>query len=234
MSARAVIFFPLVGTLVGGFVATGDLVLQAFPTLVRSVLVVGLWLFITGGLHIDGWIDACDAMAPGLTADKALAAMRDPRAGAMGVGGAFVLLGTKWALIIVHTAFTIPFTVLILSVFFRQIPVELEEAAELDGCTRFQVFVRIVIPLAIPSVFATGLFAFMLSYSEFLYAMILSGDPDNRALSVVLASLARNTDVSWGLLNGGIFLTILPTLVLVIIIWWLIVERIIVRAARGG
>jgi len=97
VSARTVIFFPLVGALVGGLVATGDLVFQAFPMLVRSILVVGLWLLITGGLHIDGWIDACDAMAPGLTPDKALAAMRDPRAGAMGVAGAVVLLGTKWA-----------------------------------------------------------------------------------------------------------------------------------------
>ena len=96
-SPQTVVFFPLVGALVGGLVATGDLVLQAFPMLVRSILVVGLWLLITGGLHIDGWIDACDAMAPGLTFDKAGAAMRDPRAGAMGVAGAVVLLGTKWA-----------------------------------------------------------------------------------------------------------------------------------------
>ena len=97
VSAQTVVFFPLVGALVGGFVATSDLALQAFPMLPRSTLVVGLWLFITGGLHIDGWIDACDAMAPGLTSEKALVAMRDPRAGAMGVGGAVVLLGTKWA-----------------------------------------------------------------------------------------------------------------------------------------
>ncbi len=143
------------------------------------------------------------------------------------------LLGTKWALILVHTVFTIPFTVLILSVFFRRIPVALEEAAQLDGCTRFQVFSRIVIPLSVPSVFATGLFAFMLSYSEFLYALILGGEAENRAISVVMAALARNTDVSWGLLQSGIFLTTVPTLVMVVIIWRLIVEGIIVRTARG-
>ena len=100
VSARTVVCFPLVGALVGGLVATGDLGFQALPMLVRSILAVGLWLLITGGLHIDGWIDACDAMAPGLTTERAQAAMRDPRAGAMGVAGAVVLLGTKWAALV--------------------------------------------------------------------------------------------------------------------------------------
>ncbi|MFQ5972615.1 MAG: carbohydrate ABC transporter permease [Alphaproteobacteria bacterium] len=142
------------------------------------------------------------------------------------------LLGTKTALVLVHTVMTIPFTVLILSVFFRRIPMELEDAAQLDGCTRFQVFTRIVLPLSIPSIFATGLFAFMLSYSEFLFALILGGNAENRALSVVLAALARNTDVSWGLLNSGIFLSVLPSLVLVVVVWKLVVEGIIVRSVQ--
>ena len=81
------------------------------------------------------------------------------------------LLGTKLALILVHTVLTLPFTVLILSIFFRRIPREIEEAALLDGCGRFQVFARIFLPLARTSIVATGLFAFILSYAEFLFAL---------------------------------------------------------------
>jgi ABC-type glycerol-3-phosphate transport system permease component len=143
------------------------------------------------------------------------------------------LLGTKTALVLVHSVLTLPFTVLILSVFFRRIPVEIEDAAIVDGCTRVQLFWRIVLPLSLPSLAATGLFAFMLSYAEFLFALVLSGEAANRPLSVVMASLARNVDVSWGLLNSAIFLAVLPSLLLVAIIWRLIVEGILVGGVKG-
>jgi len=143
------------------------------------------------------------------------------------------LLGTKTALVLVHSVLTLPFTVLILSVFFRRIPVEIEDAAIVDGCTRVQLFWRIVLPLSLPSLAATGLFAFMLSYAEFLFALVLSGDAANRPLAVVMASLARNVDVSWGLLNSAIFLAVLPSVVLVAIVWRLIVEGILVGGVKG-
>ena len=143
------------------------------------------------------------------------------------------LLGTKTALILVHSVLTLPFTVLILSVFFRRIPTEIEDAAIVDGCTRAQLFLRIVLPLSLPSLAATGLFAFMLSYAEFLFALVLSGDAANRPLSVVMASLARNVDVSWGILNSAIFLAVLPSLALVAIVWRSIVEGILVGGVKG-
>ena len=134
---------------------------------------------------------------------------------------------------LVHSVLTLPFTVLILSVFFRRIPIEIEDAAIVDGCTRAQLFWRIVLPLSLPSLAATGLFAFMLSYAEFLFALVLSGDAANRPLSVVMASLARNVDVSWGILNSAIFLAVLPSLVLVAIVWRMIVEGILVGGVKG-
>ena len=143
------------------------------------------------------------------------------------------LVGTQVGIILVHTAKALPFTVLILSVFFRKIPAEIFEAATLDHCSRFQTFWRIALPLALPSVGATGLFAFMLSYSEYMFAMILSGDARTRPVSVVMAALARNTDVSWSLLNTGIFIAILPTLVLVVLVWRFVVEGLIGGAVKG-
>jgi ABC-type glycerol-3-phosphate transport system permease component len=143
------------------------------------------------------------------------------------------LVGTQMGIILVHTAKALPFTVLILSVFFRKIPAEIFEAATLDHCSRFQTFWRVALPLALPSVGATGLFAFMLSYSEYMFSMILSGDAKTRPASVVMAALARNTDVSWSLLNTAIFMAIVPTLILVILVWRFVVEGLIGGATKG-
>lgn len=143
------------------------------------------------------------------------------------------LLGTKFAIILIHTARTLPFTVLILSVFFRKMPGELFEAAMIDGCTRLQSFLKIGVPLAAPSIAATGLFAFMLSYAEYMFSHALSGDARSRTVSVVMASLARNTDVSWSLMNSAIFIAILPTLVLVILVWRYVVEGLMRGAVKG-
>ena len=145
----------------------------------------------------------------------------------------FNLLGSPIGIILVHTAKALPFTVLILSVFFRKIPPEIFEAALLDHCNRLQTFWRIALPLALPSIGATGLFAFMLSYSEFMFAMVLSGDSQTRPMSVVMAALARNTDVSWSLLNTGIFIAIIPTLILVILVWRFVVEGLLSGAVKG-
>ncbi|MBN9074434.1 MAG: carbohydrate ABC transporter permease [Rhizobiales bacterium] len=143
------------------------------------------------------------------------------------------LVGTQAGIILVHTAKALPFTVLILSVFFRKMPNEIFEAAALDHCSRFQAFWRIALPLALPSVGATGLFAFMLSYSEYMFSMVLSGDAATRPVSVVMAALARNTDVSWSLLNTGIFIAIVPTLVLVVFVWRFVVEGLLSGAVKG-
>jgi multiple sugar transport system permease protein len=131
----------------------------------------------------------------------------------------FGLVGSKLAIIMTHATRALPFTVMILSVFFRKMPQELFEAATIDGCSRLQSFLSIAVPLALAPMAATGLFAFMLSYSEFMFAHVLSGEASSRPASVVMAALARNPDVSWSLLNTGIFIAILPTLVLVVIVW---------------
>lgn len=137
------------------------------------------------------------------------------------------LLGTKLALILVHSVLTLPFTILILTIFFRRIPSEIEDSARVDGCNRLQVFAYVFVPLARTSIIATGLFAFILSYAEFLFALVLSGDTANRPLAVVMAALARNTDVSWGLLNASVFLAVVPMIALVAFVWRFVVEGLL-------
>lgn len=143
------------------------------------------------------------------------------------------LLGTKVAIILIHAAKALPFTVLILSVFFRKMPKELFEAAMIDGCSRVQSFLRIAVPLALPAMAATGLFAFMLSYAEFMFAHVLSGAAGSRPVSVVMAALARNPDVSWSLLNTAIFIAILPTLLLVALVWRYVIADLVRGAVKS-
>lgn len=143
------------------------------------------------------------------------------------------LVGSKLAIILVHAIKALPFTVLILSVFFRKMPHELFEAAVIDGCTRFQSFLRIAVPMALAPMAATGLFAFMLSYAEFMFSMVLSGDADSRPASVVMAALARNPDVSWSLLNTAILIAILPTIVLVSLVWRYVLSDLVRGAVKG-
>ncbi len=142
------------------------------------------------------------------------------------------LLDSKLAIILVHSILTLPFTVLILSVFFRGIPVEIEEAAKIDGSGPWSTFWRITLPLSASSMVATGLFAFMLSYSEFLYSLILGGTEKTRTLPVIMAALSTNTDVAWGMFMGGVFITLLPTLILVIMVWNFVVEGILFSGSK--
>jgi ABC-type glycerol-3-phosphate transport system permease component len=142
------------------------------------------------------------------------------------------LLDTKLALVLVHSILTLPFTVLILTVFFRSIPVEIEEAAKIDGANPWRTFWRITLPLSASSMVAVGLFAFMLSYSEFLYSNILGGSEKTRTLPVIMAALSTNTDVAWGMFMSGVFLTLIPTLVLVILVWNFVVEGIIFGGSK--
>jgi ABC-type glycerol-3-phosphate transport system permease component len=143
------------------------------------------------------------------------------------------LLGTKTALIIVHWSSLCRSRCWILQYSSRRIPRD-RGAALLDGCNRAQVFLRIMLPLSRTSVFATGVFAFILSYAEFLFALVLSGDAANRPLSVVMAALARNTDVSWGLLNASVFLAVIPTVALIGVVWRFVVEALLERGAEIG
>jgi ABC-type glycerol-3-phosphate transport system permease component len=142
------------------------------------------------------------------------------------------LLDTMLAIIGVHSLLTLPFSVLILSLFFSKIPVEIEESAKVDGASGLQTFRKITLPLSASSIVATGLFAFMLSYSEFLYALVLGGTIKSRTLSVVMASLSTNPDMTWGMLMAGVFLTLIPTLILVIVVWRFVVENIILGASK--
>lgn len=129
------------------------------------------------------------------------------------------LLDTLGSLILIHSVLTLPFTILILTLYFRNVPVEIEESAQLDGCGPFETMARVTLPLALPSLVGVGLFAFMLSYSEFLFGLLITTSMNSRTVSVLLGALSTNTDVSWALLNATITISLIPTLLLIGPVW---------------
>ncbi len=142
------------------------------------------------------------------------------------------LLNTSWALIAIYSVLTLPFTTLVLMLYFRNVPPEIDEAAQLEGASPWRVLWDIVLPLSAPSLIGTGLFAFMLAYGEFLFALLITTNAERRTLPVILATVSANPDVSWGLLMAAISLGTLPTLVLAIPVWRFMVRGLTAGATR--
>jgi multiple sugar transport system permease protein len=122
------------------------------------------------------------------------------------------LLNTLSGLILVYTGLLLPFVIWILEGFYRGFPVELEEAAAIDGCSRLGVFARIVLPLSTNSLFAAGAFAFIGTWSDFIVGLVLTTSEAAWPISVVLAqSLNPISEPSWGLLNSaGLVAAVVP------------------------
>src|SRR5262249_3493012 len=120
------------------------------------------------------------------------------------------LLDTYRALILVYLAFTFPFTIYFLSVYFRYLPAEVEEAALLDGCSRFQTLLRVVVPCAGPGLVAAASFAFMTSYNDFLFAPRLTKPIAAQTRPVLMGAVATTPAVSHALLAACVILAIIP------------------------
>lgn len=127
------------------------------------------------------------------------------------------LLDTYPALILVYLAFTLPFTIWFMARYFDHVPPEIEDAALIDGCTRLGALTRIVIPLTLPGIAATGAVAFIFAYSEFLFAVLLTKTMATRTVPVVLTSAAINHDVSYALATTALVLSIIPPIAFALI-----------------
>jgi ABC-type glycerol-3-phosphate transport system permease component len=136
------------------------------------------------------------------------------------------------ALVIVDVTLAAPFAVWMLQAFFRTIPQELEEAAALDGATRLGIIVRIMLPLAAPGVASIAIFAFITSWTEYIFASILIISEANRTVPVGLAGIIGQYQVDWGLLLAGATVTTLPVLALFGLVGRNFVEGLTAGAVR--
>jgi len=143
------------------------------------------------------------------------------------------LANSLGGLIAAYPSFTVPFVTWLLMGYFESIPEELEEAAMIDGATRFGAFYRIVLPLSAPGVLAAGLYAFTQAWNEFLYALVFITDGKLRTLPVGLASFITGDVYGWGYLMAGAVLTTLPVIAAYIYLQKYMVEGLTAGGVKG-
>jgi multiple sugar transport system permease protein len=125
------------------------------------------------------------------------------------------IFDTRWALILTYPTFLIPFCTWLLMGYFRSIPYELEECALIDGATRWQILTKIVLPLAVPGLISAGIFAFTLSWNEFIYALTFVSSSEVKTVPVgVVTELVEGDVYHWGALMAGALLGSLPVAIL--------------------
>ena len=125
------------------------------------------------------------------------------------------LFDTRWALILTYPTFLIPFCTWLLMGYFRSIPFELEECALIDGATRFEILWKIILPLSVPGLISAGIFAFTLSWNEFIYALTFISSSEVKTVPVgVITELVEGDVYHWGSLMAGALLGSIPVAVL--------------------
>ncbi len=125
------------------------------------------------------------------------------------------LYDTRWALILTYPTFLIPFCTWLLMGYFRSIPFELEECALIDGASRLQILTKIVLPLAVPGLISAGIFAFTLSWNEFIYALTFISSSENKTVPVgVVTELVEGDVYHWGALMAGALLGSVPVAIM--------------------
>jgi multiple sugar transport system permease protein len=139
------------------------------------------------------------------------------------------LINTYWCLLIAYVAFTIPFCTWMLKGFFDTIPKEIEEAALIDGCSRMQILTTIVLPMSKPAIVATGVFCFILSWNEFLYATVFTTSDSVRTLPAALGQMIGQGYTQWGSLNAAGIMTTIP-----VVIFFMFFQRHLVSGLTAG
>lgn len=150
--------------------------------------------------------------------------------------GIFVSLGladSLIALVIAHCTLTLPLGVWLLWGFFKSMPFELEEAAMVDGCTRLGSFIRVVLPLSLPGVVTVAVFSFLLSWTDYAYALVMISSDTQKTLPVGLASMVGSFELRWGEVMAGATLIALPLFLMFTLLSRYFIQGLAAGATKG-
>jgi len=143
------------------------------------------------------------------------------------------LIGTLYVFIIVNTYMNLPFFIWIMNSFFKTIPKELEEAAKVDGCTRFGVFLKISLPLSRIGIAAASILTFIWTWNEFLFAVVLSSGRASKLLSVGCYDFIADKYTNWNLICAGGVVACIPALIVILFFSSYMIEGMIRGAIKG-
>ncbi len=143
------------------------------------------------------------------------------------------LLDSLGSLILTYLAVTVPFTVFILVSYFESLPDDLDKAARIDGCSRFQTMTRVFLPLAVPSLVAVVLFTFLTSWNEFLLALMFTQTPAAQTLPIVVASFTSDFTISFSFINAAGVVAVIPPVIVALMFERYIVSGLTAGAVKG-
>lgn len=143
------------------------------------------------------------------------------------------LINTYWCLIIPYSAFAIPMAIMISSGFITTIPVELEEAACIDGCSIYKIFIRIILPLMKPSLSTIAIFTFLQSWNELMFAVVFISKPVYRTLTVGIQSLVGQYTTDWGPIGAGLVVATFPIIIIYVILSKQVQQSLIAGSVKG-
>jgi multiple sugar transport system permease protein len=142
-------------------------------------------------------------------------------------------LNTYQGLVLPYVALTLPLAIWILTLFFREIPPELEAASLVDGCTRFQSLIRVVLPVSTPGLFTASILCFIYAWNEFFLALLIMTDPVRQTMPVGIALFQGEYTVPWGEIAAASFITTAPLVIMVLLFQRRIVTGLAAGAVKG-
>lgn len=210
----------------GGIQGLRDSLIISVATTLVSVTVGALAAysfsrFRTGGENLSFWVLSTRMFPPVASALPLFLIFKQ-----------FQLLDKHLALIVANTIFALPFVIWLLKGFFDDLPVELEEAALIDGCTHFGAFARVALPLVAPGLVATALFSFIFTWNEFMFALLLTRR-DVRTLTVIVPSLVGGHEILWGEIAAVGTVAIIPGIILALLLQRYLVRGLTLGAVKG-
>ncbi len=143
------------------------------------------------------------------------------------------LTNTLQGIVIAELGTTLPFSIWLLRAYFQGLPIALERAARIDGCSRLSTFLQVVLPLARPGLIAVGLFAFMVAWNDFLFAIVLNSHTESMLIQPAIAGLYNVREQSFGTMAAGSLLAAIPTMLLVLFLQQSLVRGILSGATKG-
>ncbi len=143
------------------------------------------------------------------------------------------LMNSLSGLIIIYIVGNIPFCLILMRSFFDRIPVDLEEAALIDGCSKLGALFRIVLPIMLPGIVATFVFAFIGAWNELLCAIMFISSDEFKTIPVGLSMFVQSYDINWGVMTAGAVMALIPSLVMFAIVQRFVVEGLTDGAVKG-
>lgn len=123
------------------------------------------------------------------------------------------MLNSRITLIIVYMSFSVPYAVWLLIGFFQTVPLEIEEAAKVDGANKLKIFTSVVFPIVSPGIVAVAIYTFINAWNEFLYSLILMNSSDKMTVAVALKSLEGQEVLDWGVMMAASVVVVIPSVI---------------------